>query len=104
MCASAYKWLLCPYGLAFLYAKPGHCQGGVPLEHHNWERSGGDFYKYEFNPGARRYDSGQRSNFITLPAAIESLKQLQEWGPVNISACTRTRTLGSPSLWLVAAF
>ncbi len=28
---SAYKWLLCPYGLAFLYASPDH-QQGAPLE------------------------------------------------------------------------
>lgn len=28
---SAYKWLLCPYGLAFLYASPDN-QQGVPLE------------------------------------------------------------------------
>lgn len=45
MCASAYKWLLCPYGLAFLYASPGWQQDGAPLEHHNWERNGGEFYK-----------------------------------------------------------
>ena len=65
MCASAYKWLLCPYGLTFLYAAPGHCQAGAPLEHHNWERSGGSFYKYDFNPGARRYDSDfKMMNFV----------------------------------------
>ena len=31
LCASAYKWLLCPYGLAFLYASPDN-QQGAPLE------------------------------------------------------------------------
>ena len=86
MCASAYKWLLCPYGLAFLYAAPRWQQEGTPLEHHQWERTGAAFYRRAFTPGARRFDSGQRSNFITLPAAVASLNQLQEWGPANISA------------------
>ena len=44
--------------------------------------------RYSFNSGARRYDSGQRSNFITLPAAVESLNQLVAWGPANICAYT----------------
>ena len=52
--------------------------------HHNWERAGGDFYKYDFTGGARRYDAGQRSNFITLPGAVASLRQLAAWGPANI--------------------
>ena len=86
MCASAYKWLLCPYGLAFLYAAPRWQSEGAPLEHHQWERTGPAFYRHAFTPGARRFDSGQRSNFITLPAAVASLNQLQEWGPANISA------------------
>eukprot|EP01047_Picozoa_sp_COSAG01_P069036 COSAG01_NODE_10112_length_2248_cov_25.796184_2_plen_377_part_00 len=60
--ASAYKWLLCPYGLAFLYASPRQQQSGQPLEFHNWERHGEGFYQYQYNAGARRFDAGQRSN------------------------------------------
>ena len=58
--------------------------GGCVRRHHNWERAGGDFYKYDFTDGARRYDAGQRSNFITLPGAVASLRQLAAWGPANI--------------------
>ena len=72
MC-SAYKWLLGPYGLGFLYVAP-HRQDGRPLEQHNYGRAGsqssanrgmGDSYA----PGARRFDMGERSHFIHLPIA-----------------------------------
>src|SRR5690606_30866833 len=36
--ASGYKWLLCPYTLAFLYAAP-HRQAGRPLEEHAGSRA-----------------------------------------------------------------
>jgi selenocysteine lyase/cysteine desulfurase len=87
--ASAYKWLLCPYGLAFLYASPRQQQSGQPLEFHNWERHGEGFYQYQYNAGARRFDAGQRSNFITLPASLVSLGLLREWGTDRIAAYIR---------------
>jgi len=86
---SAYKWLLGPYGVAFLYADPAH-QQGVPLEHHSYNRAGADKisstsgYRDEFMPGARRYDFGERSNFIILPMLKTALQQLLDWGPDNI--------------------
>lgn len=83
--AAAYKWLLGPYGLAYVYAAPEHHRG-VPLEY-NWinrERSEvfADLVNYRdsFQPGARRYDFGQRSNPILLPMAIAALDQLLAWG------------------------
>jgi selenocysteine lyase/cysteine desulfurase len=86
---SAYKWLLGPYGLAFLYADPS-LQRGVPLEHHSYNRAGADEilsasgYSDDFMRGARRYDFGERSNFITLPMQEIALRQLLDWGPGNI--------------------
>ncbi|MGI8527748.1 MAG: aminotransferase class V-fold PLP-dependent enzyme [Pseudolabrys sp.] len=86
---SAYKWLLGPYGIAFLYADPAH-QHGVPLEHHSYNRAGASElqsnsgYSDEFMLGARRYDVGERSNFITLPMLKIALRQLLEWQPGNI--------------------
>lgn len=86
---SAYKWLLGPYGLAFLYVEPS-LQRGVPLEHHSYNRAGADEilstsgYSDNFMPGARRYDFGERSNFITLPMQKIALQQLLDWGPGNI--------------------
>ncbi len=86
---SAYKWLLGPYGLGFLYVDP-QFQHGAPLEHHPYNRAGAaqmqstTGYPEEFMPGAGRYDFGERSNFITLPMMKVALRQLLEWGPDNI--------------------
>jgi selenocysteine lyase/cysteine desulfurase len=94
---SAYKWLLCPYTLAFLYAAP-HRQNGRPLEQHGFNRAGAETaegatdYPEAFQPGARRYDMGERSNFIHLPMAIVALKQLAAWGPSNIAATLKPLT------------
>lgn len=87
---SAYKWLLCPYTLGFLYAAP-HRQGGEPIEQHAANRAGAaqaegkTGYTVQFQPGARRYDMGERSNFINLPMAIAALTQIRNWGVANIA-------------------
>jgi len=87
--AATYKWLLGPYGLGFCYVAPRH-QGGRPLEH-NWiGRLGSeDFaglvdYQDSFQPGARRFDVGQRGNFHLIPMAVEALRQLHDWGVAEI--------------------
>lgn len=89
--AAAYKWLLGPYSLGFLYAGPGRREG-EPLEH-NWitRRDAEDFdgltrYRDDYAPGARRYDVGERSNFVLLPMANEALRRILQWGVGNISA------------------
>ena len=88
---SAYKWLLSPYVLAFLYAAP-HRQRGRGIEHHGFNRAGarkaeGSWdHVLELEPGARRYDMGERSNFVTLPMTIVALEQLLEWGVETIAA------------------
>lgn len=89
-----YKWLLGPYGLAFLYVDPDR-QAGVPLEEHTFSRLGADTItdRYErelrFMDGARRYDMGERSNFVTLPMAIEGIRLIREIGPERIEAHLR---------------
>jgi selenocysteine lyase/cysteine desulfurase len=88
---SAYKWLLCPYTLAFLWAAP-HRQGGRPLEEHGFcragveSREGATAYTLEFAPGARRYDMGERSNWVSLPMAAAALEALLAWRPERIAA------------------
>jgi selenocysteine lyase/cysteine desulfurase len=59
----------------------------VPLEE-NWiSRLGSeDFrglvnYQDEYQPGALRYDVGERSNFILLPMMAEALELVLEWTP-----------------------
>ncbi len=88
---SAYKWLLCPYTLGFLYAAP-HRQYGIPLEQHNLNHGpdvlshGHMTYTAPFSDGARRYDMGERFNFINIPMAIAGMEQLKRWGVAEIHA------------------
>ena len=88
--AGAYKWLLGPYGVGFMYVAEEHREG-EPIEH-NWinRRGSEDFarlvgYQDAFQPGARRYDVGERSNFVLLPMANEALRQILDWGVENVS-------------------
>lgn len=89
LAVAAYKWLLGPYSMGFLYVAP-HRREGRPLEH-NWiGRAGSENfsalvdYADEYQPGARRYDMGERANFALLPMVIASLRQLLAWGVENI--------------------
>ncbi len=89
--AAAYKWLLGPYGLGYLYVHPEY-QNGRPIEH-NWinRRHSENFsqlvsYERAFQAGAVRYDAGGRSNFITLPMTIAALQQIHEWGIEGIAS------------------
>jgi len=83
--AAAYKWLLGPYAIGFLYAAPRR-QGSRPLEE-NWinRADSEDFsrltdYRDAYAPGARRYDMGERSNHQLVPAALASLAFLEGIG------------------------
>ena len=83
--ASGYKWLLGPFSVAYLWVAPEH-RGGTPLEH-NWINRAGaqNFatltdYRDDHQPGARRFDVGQRTNFTLTPMAIAALSQILDWG------------------------
>ena len=85
-----YKWLLGPVGVSYLYVAEEH-RDGVPLEE-NWIARAGseDFarlvdYRDEYQPGARRYDVGQRTQFELLPMAIAALEQLHDWRVARIA-------------------
>jgi selenocysteine lyase/cysteine desulfurase len=43
-------------------------------------------YRDAYEPGARRYDMGEKSNFFLTPIAKASMEQILEWGVDNISA------------------
>ncbi|WP_224248728.1 aminotransferase class V-fold PLP-dependent enzyme [Hyalangium gracile] len=49
-------------------------------------------YRDEFQPGARRFDVGERSNFLLVPMAIAALRQLYEWGVGSIQETLRELT------------
>ncbi|CAN5126329.1 aminotransferase class V-fold PLP-dependent enzyme [soil metagenome] len=95
--ASSYKWLLGPYGVGFMHVGEKYREG-EPIEH-NWinRRGSQDFsrlvaYQDAFQPGARRYDVGERSNFALLPMAAEALRQLIDWEVGNVSETIGTLT------------
>jgi selenocysteine lyase/cysteine desulfurase len=97
--AASYKWLLGPYYLGFLYVAPGH-QQGEPLEH-NWidRANSEDFaglvdYRDEYQPGARRFDVGERANFHLLPMGIAALEQILEWRVAEIADTLAARNRG----------
>ena len=79
-----------PYSIGFLYASERWQAEGRPIEH-NWihRRNAEDFarlvdYQDEFEPGARRFDVGERSNFALVPAAEAGIRQILEWGVDNV--------------------
>ncbi len=93
--AAGYKWLMGPYSQSYLYVAP-RWREGRPLEH-NWLMRGGseDFsrlveYRDDYQPGARRFDVGERSNFVLVPMAMAALRQLLSWGSDDIQ-----QTLGA---------
>ena len=95
--AACYKWMLGPYSLGFLYVDPKH-HAGQPIEH-NWITRAGseDFsglvnYRDDYQPGARRFDMGERANFGLMPQAIAALRQILDWGVDNIQATLSART------------
>ncbi len=96
ICA-AYKWLLGPYSIGAAYFGP-RFDTGRPLEE-NWiTRAGSEQfagliqYQDSYQPGAIRYDVGERSNFILLPMLIAGLRLVLEWKPSRIQAYIRSLT------------
>ena len=88
--SAAYKWMLGPYSLGFMHVGERYREG-VPLEQTWLGREGSeDFaslveYRDAYAPGARRYDVGERSNFVLLPMAMEAMRQILEWGVANVA-------------------
>jgi selenocysteine lyase/cysteine desulfurase len=92
-----YKWLLGPFALGYLYVAERH-RDGVPLEE-NWisRRGSEDFaglvdHQDGYQPGARRFDVGQRTHFETTPMALVALNQLLDWQVPRIAATLRQVT------------
>ncbi len=86
---SGYKWLLGPYGIGLAYYSE-YFDSGKPVEE-NWinRLNSEDFsklvnYQSEYQPGALRYDVGERANFINVPMMVKALEQLNKWKISNI--------------------
>ncbi len=85
-----YKWQLGPYGLGYLYASPKWQRQGIPIEQ-SWmpRRGSADFtrlndYREDFQAGARRFDVGEFTQFITAPMCAAGLQQLLRWGVASV--------------------
>jgi selenocysteine lyase/cysteine desulfurase len=84
-----YKWLLGPYGRAFLYVAKRH-QGGVPLEQTSYGRRAvraeQDVYFTDTNyvGDARRFDMGERDHFISMEMAAIGMEMVAQWGSPRI--------------------
>ncbi|TAJ38599.1 MAG: aminotransferase class V-fold PLP-dependent enzyme [Reyranella sp.] len=80
-----YKWVLGPYGRAFMYVAKRH-QNGVPLEQTAPARKGVAaeqkvyFRDLSYADGARRYDMGERDHFISLEMAAVGMEMMAGWG------------------------
>jgi selenocysteine lyase/cysteine desulfurase len=80
-----YKWLIGPYGRAFLYVAKRH-QGGIPLEQTSYGRRAvraeEDIYFSDtgYIAGARRFDMGERDHFISMEMASIGMEMMARWG------------------------
>lgn len=86
-----YKWVLGPYGRAFMYVAKRR-QNGVPLEQISGSRkavSAEDtvyFRDTAYVEGARRYDMGERDHFISMEMAAIGMEMMAGWGNEPIRA------------------
>jgi len=80
-----YKWVLGPYGRAFLYVAKRR-QDGVPLEQTSYGRRaiGSEHTAYmrdtRYVADARRFDMGERDHFISLEMASIGMEMMAAWG------------------------
>ncbi|MBR0799551.1 aminotransferase class V-fold PLP-dependent enzyme [Bradyrhizobium jicamae] len=85
-----YKWLIGPYGRAFLYIARRH-QNGVPLEQTSAGRRNVNsenpvyFGDLAYVDNARRYDMGERDHFISLEMASIGMEMMGDWGAAQVS-------------------
>ena len=90
---AGYKWLLGPYSLSLAWFGERYLDG-IPLEE-PWHgrlnaRNFAGLVEYEdaYQPGAIRFDVGQRSNFALIPALSASLELLLQWRPERVAEYT----------------
>ena len=85
-----YKWVLGPYGRAFLYVARRH-QGGIPLEQTSAGRrnvraeNAVYFTDLGYVGDARRFDMGERDYFISMEMASIGMEMLAEWGAAAVA-------------------
>jgi selenocysteine lyase/cysteine desulfurase len=85
-----YKWVLGPYGRAFLYVARRH-QDGVPLEQTAYGRRAisAERVPYmqdtSYASGARRFDMAERDHLISMEMAAVGMEMMAGWGQAEIA-------------------
>jgi selenocysteine lyase/cysteine desulfurase len=85
-----YKWLLGPYGRAFMYIAKRH-QDGIPLEQtasgRRNVRAENEVYftDVSYLADARRFDMGERDHFISMEMASIGMEMMAQWGQAAIT-------------------
>ncbi len=85
-----YKWLLGPYGRAFLYVAKRH-QNGIPLEQTSSGRKAVRaeqtvyFTDTDYVGDARRFDMGERDHFISMEMASIGMEMMADWGTTAVT-------------------
>lgn len=95
--STGYKWQLGFYGLGYLWVAPRH-RSGIPLEQ-GWavRKDAENFaglvdYTDVYEPGARRFDMGERSNFVGVAMNNAAMDQINAWGVDSVAETLRART------------
>jgi selenocysteine lyase/cysteine desulfurase len=108
VCAG-YKWLMGPYGLGYAWFGQAFAEG-EPIEQ-NWinRLTSEDFsrlvaYRDTYQPGARRFDMGERSNFILVPMGIAALEQILAWTPAFVQSYCAELTEPYVEQWRKAGY
>jgi selenocysteine lyase/cysteine desulfurase len=92
-----YKWVLGPYGRAFLYVAK-RWQNGVPLEQTGAARRAvsSETAPYlrdlGYADGARRFDMGERDFFVSLEMAAIGMERMAAWGSEAVAERLRMLT------------
>lgn len=85
-----FKWLMGPYGMAFLYADPARQQGEPTDRSATNSLLTPDLAWDGFAKGARRYDRGERDDPVSAAMAASALAQSLSWNVEKIAARVRT--------------
>lgn len=94
LACAGYKWLLGPYTMGVLVLGD-RFRDGRPLEETWVSRVGSrqfhglTTYTDEYEPGAARFDVGERSNPVLLPWLASGIEQVLAWGVDEIQATLR---------------
>lgn len=97
---ASYKHMMGPYALGCMWLGP-RFDDGRPLEE-TWlgRRGSEDFsglvdYVDDYQPGAVRYDMGERSAFILTQMLVAALEMIGSWGPDHVQAYCRGLMAGA---------